>query len=61
LPFALLGGAWGMAKMKRAEKEKAIKTAIGGCLSERGYEVAGWEKTGKKVPTATPRTSPAAP
>jgi hypothetical protein len=33
-----------MAKMKRARKEKAIKTAMGGCLHERGYDVAGWEK-----------------
>ena len=50
LPFAIFGGAWGMAKMKRAKKEKAIKAALAGCLQERGYLVTGWEKTGRKVP-----------
>src|SRR6476659_4476094 len=44
LPFAIVGGAWGMAKMKRAKKENAIKTAMSGCLEERGYQVAGWSK-----------------
>ena len=48
LPFAVLGGAWGMAKMKRAKKERAIKAALGGCLRERGYEVAGWSIAPKK-------------
>jgi hypothetical protein len=47
LPFALVGGAWGMAKMKRAKKERAIKTAMTGCLQERGYQVAGWSKAVK--------------
>ena len=49
LPFVALGGAWGMAKMKRAKKEKAIKTAMAGCLRERGYQVAGWSKGVKKA------------
>ena len=40
LPFAIVGGAVGMAKMKRAKKEKAIKTAMNGCLAERGYGVS---------------------
>ena len=44
LPFAIVGGAWGMAKMKRAKKEAAIKEVIGGCLQERGYSVASWER-----------------
>ena len=48
LPFAVLGGAWGMSKMKRAKKERAIKTAMEGCLEERGYRVAGWSKGVKK-------------
>ncbi len=48
LPFAVLGGAWGMSRMKRAKKERAIKTALEGCLSERGYEVAGWTKASKR-------------
>ena len=48
LPFAIVGGAWGVAKMKRAKKEKAIKTAMSGCLHERGYDIAGWEKAPKR-------------
>ena len=48
LPFAVIGGAWGMAKMKRAKKEAAIKNVIGGCLQERGYSVANWERAAKK-------------
>ncbi|MEJ7776977.1 MAG: hypothetical protein WKF52_06295 [Sphingomicrobium sp.] len=48
LPFAILGGAWGMSRMKRAKKERAIKTALEGCLQERGYEIAGWSKGIKK-------------
>ena len=50
LPFAVLGGAWGMARMKRATKERAIKTALEGCLQERGYQVANWSKVAKKKP-----------
>ena len=48
LPFVAIGGAIGMAKMKRAKKEKAIKTAMTGCLKERGHDVTGWEKAAKK-------------
>ncbi|HXG80872.1 MAG TPA: hypothetical protein VNJ05_03640 [Sphingomicrobium sp.] len=59
LPFAVLGGAWGLSRMKRGQKEKAIKTAISGCLKERGYEVAGWKKTGRKVQTAKAKADPA--
>jgi hypothetical protein len=47
LPFAVIGGAWGMAKMKRAKKEAAIKKVISGCLQERGYSVADWEMVKK--------------
>jgi hypothetical protein len=43
LPFAVIGGAWGMSKMKRAKKEAAIKKVISGCLQERGYSVADWK------------------
>jgi len=50
LPFAVIGGAWGMSRMKRTRKEKAIKTAMEGCLQDRGFHVAGWSKTvGKPV------------
>lgn len=58
LPFAVIGGAWGMSRMKRAKKERAIKVAMEGCLQERGFQVAGWSKAIKKPivandPTAT--------
>jgi hypothetical protein len=48
LPFAIVGGAWGMSKMKRARKERAIKGAMEGCLHDHGYQVAGWSKSLKK-------------
>ena len=48
LPFAAIGGAVGMAKMKRAKKEKVIKAAMTGCLAERGYAVSGWEKAARR-------------
>ncbi len=59
LPFVVLGGAWGMAKMKRAKKERAINTSMAGCLEERGHHVNGWEKTGRKVPKAVIKTGTA--
>ena len=61
LPFAVVGGAWGMSKMKRAQKEKAIQIALGGCLKERGYDVARWEKAGKKLGRPMPRRFPLLP
>ena len=54
LPFAILGGAWGMSRMKRAKKEHAIKTAMEGCLHDRGYQVAGWSKGLRKAAIAEP-------
>ena len=54
LPFAVIGGAWGMSKMKRAKKEAAIKQVLGGCLQERGYSVAGWELAKKKRAASGP-------
>ena len=56
LPFAIVGGAWGMAKMKRAKKEAAIKEVIGGCLQERGYSVASWERA-KRVRATSAATA----
>jgi hypothetical protein len=50
LPFAAIGGAWGMAKAKRNKKEAAIQTAMSGCLAERGHQVTGWQQVGKVVP-----------
>ncbi|MGI8931099.1 MAG: hypothetical protein ACR2FK_01785 [Sphingomicrobium sp.] len=59
LPFAVLGGAWGMSKMKRAKKENAIKTVMAGCLKERGHEVTGWAKADKKAKNAGTKALPA--
>jgi hypothetical protein len=47
LPVAIVGGALGMAKIKRKKKEKAIQEVMGGCLLDRGYEVAGWQRVPK--------------
>jgi hypothetical protein len=49
LPFAAIGGAYGLAKAKRNKKEAAIKTAMAGCLAERGHQVAAWQRVGKVV------------
>ena len=49
LPFAIVGGAWGMSRMKRTKKERAVKAAMQGCLAERGYQVAGWSRSVKKA------------
>jgi len=49
LPFAIVGGAWGMSRAKRAKKERAIKTALEGCLGERGYQVVGWARPAKEA------------
>ena len=47
MPVAVIGGAVGMAKIKRAKKEQAIKTAMSGCPAERGYTGANWTKLSK--------------
>lgn len=57
LPFVAIGGAVGMAKMKRAKKEKAIKAALAGCRQERGHQVTGWERTGRKVTSEVNKAS----
>ncbi len=57
LPFAILGGAWTMSRVKRAKKERAIKTAMEGCLKERGYHVSGWSPGLKKPVVIQPGTA----
>ena len=44
MPVAIVRGAFGMARMKRHRKEKAIKQVMAGCLRDRGYEVASWQR-----------------
>lgn len=58
LPFAAIGGAYGMAKAKQKKREKVIQTAMAGCLSERGYAVAGWQHRGKVIPVKVAEPSP---
>ena len=58
LPVAVIGGAWGMSRMKRARKEHAIKTAMEGCLQERGFKVSGWSKAISKPLVVKERQSP---
>lgn len=48
MPVAIIGGAVGMAKIKRHKKEQAIQRMMGGCLREHGYEVASWQKISRK-------------
>ena len=53
MPVAIIGGAVGMAKIKRHKKEMAIQSTMAGCLRERGYEVASWQKAPKVRPIQT--------
>jgi len=50
MPVAVIGGAVGMAKIKRHKKEMAIQRAMAGCLHDRGYQVASWQKAPKIRP-----------
>jgi hypothetical protein len=53
LPFVAIGGAYGLAKAKQKKRERAIQTAMTGCLKERGFEVAGWQRRGRIIPVET--------
>ena len=69
LPVAGLAVAWGISKIKKTKKERAIKSALAECLSEGGYTVDDWRVMSKRevreLPTDAPKniTSdvPAAP
>jgi hypothetical protein len=54
LPFAVIGGAVGMAKMKRHRKELAVQRVMNGCLAERGHTVSGWTKKPKQSTAKKP-------
>ena len=58
IPFVALGGAWGMAKAKQKRKERAIQTAMNGCLRERGFAVQGWERAPRGERTAAATDEP---
>jgi hypothetical protein len=55
LPFAVVGGAWGMSRRARAKKEQAIKLAMENCLGEAGYRVGSWTRTTGKPAWAAAR------
>jgi len=52
MPVAIIGGAVGMAKIKRHKKEVAIQRTMAGCLRDRGYQVASWQKAPRSKPVA---------
>lgn len=58
IPFVALASAWGMAKIKKTRKEKAIQAAMTGCLAERGHKVTGWVVK-KKIAAPDPAASAA--
>lgn len=64
-PVAALGGAWGVSKIKKTKKERAIKAATAECLAKAGYSVEKWRVMKKQevraVPAAAGATAPAAP
>ena len=47
MAVAIVGGAFGMARIKRHKKEAAIQRVMAGCLHDRGYDVASWQKAPK--------------
>jgi hypothetical protein len=53
MPFAFVGGAVGMAKVKRHRKEAAIQRVMAGCLHDRGFEVASWRRAPKAKAAAS--------
>ena len=53
-PIALVGGAWGLSKIKKNKKERAIKAATAECLSKAGYAVESWRVMKKQEVRALP-------
>ena len=47
-PIAAIGGAWGISKIKKAKKEKAIKSATADCMAKSGYSVDKWRVMSKQ-------------
>ena len=42
VPVFGLAGAWGVSKIKKTKKEKAIKNATAECMAKAGYSVDKW-------------------
>src|SRR6476646_3764591 len=58
MPVAIVGGAFGMAKIKRHKTEQAIQQVMSGCLRERGYDVASWQKAPRRIAAAKAQGEP---
>lgn len=58
LPIAGLAGAWGISKIKKTKKERAIKDAFAECLHEGGYSVDKWRVMSKREVRALAAKSP---
>lgn len=58
LPIAGLAGAWAISKIKKTNKERAIKTAMAECLAEGGYSVDRWRVMSKREVRAIAAASP---
>lgn len=48
VPVFGLAGAWGVSKIKKTRKERAIKTATAECMSRNGYSVEKWRVMSKR-------------
>ena len=53
-PIAMVGGAWGVSKIKKTKKEKAIKAATADCMAKSGYAVDKWRVMSKQEVRALP-------
>lgn len=53
-PIAAIGGAWGISKVKKSKKERAIKSATAECLAKSGYAVEGWRVMSKREVRSLP-------
>ena len=60
-PIALVGGAWGISKIKKNRKEKAIKAATAECMAGAGYQVSDWRVLSKREARTLDATAPEAP
>jgi len=61
-PIAAIGGAWGISKIKKTKKEKAIKAATADCMAKSGYSVLKWRVMSKReVRELAPAPVPATP
>ena len=53
LPVVGVAAAWGVAKARKANKEREVKDATALCLSEAGYMVSDWTVAKRRRPVGT--------